>query len=103
MLLEERQKGNHLVNFPVLALVVSGGHTHLYLAEQKGDSWSYEHVGHTRDDAGEAFDKSPSYSAWAILEVGHCLETRNPTAVTFAFEIASGPQGPRLCDDSRPR
>ena len=58
VLLEERQKGNHLVNFPVLALVVSGGHTHLYLAEQKGESWSYEDVGHTRDDAaGEAFDK----------------------------------------------
>jgi N6-L-threonylcarbamoyladenine synthase len=58
VLLEERQKGNHEVNFPVLALVVSGGHTHLYLAEQKGESWSYENVGHTRDDAaGEAFDK----------------------------------------------
>src|SRR5579864_6442187 len=58
VLLEERQKGNHEVNYPVLALVVSGGHTHLYLAEQKGKSWSYENVGHTRDDAGgEAFDK----------------------------------------------
>jgi len=58
VLLEERQKGNHRVNFPVLALVVSGGHTHLYLAETKGDSWSYENIGHTRDDAaGEAFDK----------------------------------------------
>lgn len=58
VLLEERQKGNHEVNFPVLALVVSGGHTHLYLAEQKGNTWSYENIGHTRDDAaGEAFDK----------------------------------------------
>jgi N6-L-threonylcarbamoyladenine synthase len=58
VLLEERQKGNHELQFPVLALVVSGGHTHLYLAEQKGDSWTYENVGHTRDDAaGEAFDK----------------------------------------------
>jgi N6-L-threonylcarbamoyladenine synthase len=58
VLLEERQKGNQQVSFPVLALVVSGGHTHLYLAEQKGESWSYENVGHTRDDAaGEAFDK----------------------------------------------
>jgi N6-L-threonylcarbamoyladenine synthase len=58
VLLEERQKGNHQVTFPVLALVVSGGHTHLYLAEQNGQSWSYENVGHTRDDAaGEAFDK----------------------------------------------
>jgi N6-L-threonylcarbamoyladenine synthase len=58
VLLEERQKGNHELQFPVLALVVSGGHTHLYLAEQKGESWTYENVGHTRDDAaGEAFDK----------------------------------------------
>jgi N6-L-threonylcarbamoyladenine synthase len=58
VLLEERQKGNHEVSFPVLALVVSGGHTHLYLAEQKGEGWSYQNVGHTRDDAaGEAFDK----------------------------------------------
>jgi N6-L-threonylcarbamoyladenine synthase len=58
VLLEERQKGNHEVTFPVLALVVSGGHTHLYLAEQRGESWAYENIGHTRDDAaGEAFDK----------------------------------------------
>src|SRR6267154_1212111 len=58
VLLEERQKGNREVRFPVLALVVSGGHTHLYLAKQHGQSWSYENIGHTRDDAaGEAFDK----------------------------------------------
>jgi N6-L-threonylcarbamoyladenine synthase len=58
VLLEERQKGNQEVRFPVLALVVSGGHTHLYLAAQTGNTWSYENVGHTRDDAaGEAFDK----------------------------------------------
>jgi len=58
VLLEERQKGNHELRFPVLALVVSGGHTHLYLAEQQDESWRYENIGHTRDDAaGEAFDK----------------------------------------------
>ena len=58
VLLEERQKGNHEVQFPVLALVVSGGHTHLYLASQNGSGWTYENIGHTRDDAaGEAFDK----------------------------------------------
>ncbi len=58
VLLEERQKGNHELLFPVLALVVSGGHTHLYLAEQRGDSLTYQNIGHTRDDAaGEAFDK----------------------------------------------
>ena len=58
VLLEERQKGNHELRFPLLALVVSGGHTHLYLAQQNGETWSYENIGHTRDDAaGEAFDK----------------------------------------------
>jgi N6-L-threonylcarbamoyladenine synthase len=58
VLLEERRKGNHDLRFPVLALVVSGGHTHLYLAKWQDNSWSYENIGHTRDDAaGEAFDK----------------------------------------------
>jgi N6-L-threonylcarbamoyladenine synthase len=58
VLLEERQKGNRELSFPLLALVVSGGHTHLYLAQQRDDTWSYRNIGHTRDDAaGEAFDK----------------------------------------------
>lgn len=58
VLLEQRQRGNTQLDFPVLALVVSGGHTHLYLVEQHGNCWSYHNVGHTRDDAaGEAFDK----------------------------------------------
>jgi tRNA N6-adenosine threonylcarbamoyltransferase len=43
------------VDFPYLALLVSGGHTSLYLAESLG---SYRCLGATRDDAaGEAFDK----------------------------------------------
>jgi N6-L-threonylcarbamoyladenine synthase len=58
VLLEERQKGNYEMQFPVLALVVSGGHTHLYLAEPENQVWTYENIGRTRDDAaGEAFDK----------------------------------------------
>jgi N6-L-threonylcarbamoyladenine synthase len=58
VLLEEKQKGNRELRFPVLALVVSGGHTHLYLAEGRERGWTYENIGHTRDDAaGEAFDK----------------------------------------------
>jgi N6-L-threonylcarbamoyladenine synthase len=41
--------------FPVLALLISGGHTELVLSKQFGE---YELVGQTRDDAaGEAFDK----------------------------------------------
>ncbi|MCS7199519.1 MAG: tRNA (adenosine(37)-N6)-threonylcarbamoyltransferase complex transferase subunit TsaD [Caldimicrobium sp.] len=43
------------VPFPFLGLVVSGGHTALFLV---GDFDSVELIGHTRDDAaGEAFDK----------------------------------------------
>jgi N6-L-threonylcarbamoyladenine synthase len=58
VLLEEKQKGNFDLQFPLMTLVVSGGHTHLYLAEQRDHSWTYRNVGHTRDDAaGEAFDK----------------------------------------------
>ena len=41
--------------FPYVALLVSGGHTSLYMARRLGD---YELLGATRDDAaGEAFDK----------------------------------------------
>src|SRR5512142_3494204 len=40
VLLEERQKGNHQIQFPLMTLVVSGGHTHLYLAEQKDHLWT---------------------------------------------------------------
>jgi N6-L-threonylcarbamoyladenine synthase len=41
---------------PCIVLVVSGGHTHLYLAGADG---SYHLLGHTLDDAaGEAFDKA---------------------------------------------
>src|SRR5579872_4242004 len=58
VLLEGRRKGNHELRFPVLALVVSGGHTHLYMAKREENTWSYQNIGHTRDDAaGEAFDK----------------------------------------------
>lgn len=41
--------------FPVLALIVSGGHTELVLMKSKNE---FKSVGRTRDDAvGEAFDK----------------------------------------------
>jgi N6-L-threonylcarbamoyladenine synthase len=45
---------------PLLALVVSGGHTHLYLANRTPQgTWTYRNVGKTLDDAaGEAFDKA---------------------------------------------
>jgi N6-L-threonylcarbamoyladenine synthase len=87
VLLEERQTNNREINFPVLALVVSGGHTHLYLAEQRGEHWSYQNIGHTRDDAaGEAFDKVAKllglgYPGGPIIDK---LSTHgDPTAVNF--------------------
>ena len=47
-----------LGNHRSLALVVSGGHTHLYLIRHQGESFAYRNVGATLDDAaGEAFDK----------------------------------------------
>jgi N6-L-threonylcarbamoyladenine synthase len=58
VLLEQRLHENGEIHFPVLALVVSGGHTHLYLAQVRENLWTYHNIGHTRDDAaGEAFDK----------------------------------------------
>ncbi|MCM3042882.1 tRNA (adenosine(37)-N6)-threonylcarbamoyltransferase complex transferase subunit TsaD [Paenibacillus motobuensis] len=43
------------IEYPCVALVVSGGHTELVLMEQEG---SFKLIGQTRDDAvGEAYDK----------------------------------------------
>ncbi len=89
VLLEERQNGNRELQFPVLALVVSGGHTHLYLAQRQAVAWTYHDVGHTRDDAaGEAFDKVAK-----LLELGYpggpvidyLARQGNPQAVKFPF------------------
>src|SRR5437763_4860978 len=98
VLLEERQQGNRELGFPVLALVVSGGHTHLYLAEHLGDSWSYRNIGKTRDDAaGEAFDKVAK-----LLGLGYpggpVIDTLalhgNPKAVKFVpSQIKHGNRG----------
>ena len=58
VVLEERQRGGE-IPFPSLALVVSGGHSHLFYVERSSsDLYRYELAGRTRDDAaGEAFDK----------------------------------------------
>lgn len=59
---------------PALALVVSGGHTHLYLVHKSDGAWSYRNIGRTLDDAaGEAFDKVAkllglSYPGGPIIE-----------------------------------
>ncbi len=48
--------GNHSIRFPLVCLIVSGGHSDLVLMRGHGD---YIVLGRTRDDAsGEAFDKA---------------------------------------------
>jgi N6-L-threonylcarbamoyladenine synthase len=102
VLMEARQR-EQAMEMPLLALVVSGGHTHLYLAELGLDPthddetvmngapglWRYRNVGRTVDDAaGEAFDKVAK-----LLGLGYpggpwmdALAVRgNPRAVEFKF------------------
>ena len=70
------------VAFPFLALVVSGGHTHLYHVEGFG---RYTTLGRTIDDAaGEAFDKSAKimgmlYPGGALVD--RMAQRGNPLAV----------------------
>src|ERR1700749_648147 len=46
------ESGERVGEGPLLALVVSGGHTHLYLAEKSIEGvWRYRNVGRTVDDA----------------------------------------------------
>jgi N6-L-threonylcarbamoyladenine synthase len=74
---------------PALALVVSGGHTHLYLCRPAHGSWTYTLVGRTLDDAaGEAFDKVAKLLGFGYPG-GPWIDTLaqfgNPLAVPFAF------------------
>ena len=79
---------------PALALVVSGGHTHLFLARPpvlgtEVGAWHYSLIGRTLDDAaGEAFDKVAK-----LLGLGYpggpwidnLAPFGNPKAVPFGF------------------
>jgi N6-L-threonylcarbamoyladenine synthase len=74
---------------PTLALVVSGGHTHLYAARAEHGAWHYRLMGRTVDDAaGEAYDKVAK-----LLGLGYpggpwidtLAKFGNPKAVPFAF------------------
>ncbi len=71
-------------DYPFLALVVSGGHTALYLARKP---LSYELIGQTRDDAaGEAFDKVAKllglgYPGGPIIE--QIARSGDPKAIQF--------------------
>ncbi len=109
VLLEERQKDDREIGFPVLALVVSGGHTHLYLASRPGAAgWSYRNIGHTRDDAaGEAFDKVAKllgfgYPGGPIVD--RLSEHGDPTAVKFpAAQLKHRDRNDKGDDGSAPR
>ena len=72
-----------------LALVVSGGHTHLYLARPAEGSWSYRLVGRTVDDAaGEAYDKVAKLLGFGYPGgpwIDALARFGNPRAVPFAF------------------
>lgn len=89
VLLEARARAEAPMELPLLALVVSGGHTHLYLAEQSNETWKYRNVGRTVDDAaGEAYDKVAKLlglgypgGPWIDALAPH----GNPRAVPFAF------------------
>ncbi len=75
---------------PLLALVVSGGHTHLYLAQRTADgTWRYRNIGKTLDDAaGEAYDKVAKLLGLPYPG-GPWMDTLaaygDPSAVPFSF------------------
>jgi N6-L-threonylcarbamoyladenine synthase len=86
---EVESKDLLLADQSALALVVSGGHTHLYLARPANGSWHYTLIGRTLDDAaGEAFDKVAK-----LLGLGYpggpwidaLAQHGNPRAVPFSF------------------
>ncbi len=72
------------VPHPFLGLIVSGGHTGLYLARGPGE---YACLGRTRDDAvGEAFDKAAKllglpYPGGPVID--RLARGGNPTAIRF--------------------
>jgi N6-L-threonylcarbamoyladenine synthase len=80
------------VEFPALALVVSGGHTNLFWVESlSGDfkNLTYKLVGKTRDDAaGEAYDKvgkllGLQYPGGPVID--RLAKLGNPKAIRFAI------------------
>src|SRR5438105_3013741 len=112
VLLEHRRTRRADLALPALALVVSGGHTHLYLVNRSlAGPWSYHNVGQTVDDAGEAFDKVAkllglSYPGGPIIEGlakrGNCHAIQMPRAQIKAYEKrrAKGENGPQRYDFS---
>ena len=90
VMLEARRAGKP-IDWPALALVVSGGHTHLFEIREGLD---YRLLGRTRDDAaGEAYDKVAkllgfSYPGGPIID--RLAPHGNPKAVRFTFAKMKG-------------
>lgn len=93
---EEHPAESTIADFPMptLALVVSGGHTHLFLARPPAagpelGAWRYELIGRTLDDAaGEAFDKVAKLLGLGYPGgpwIDHLAQFGNATAVPFGF------------------
>lgn len=108
VLLEHSQSQSQPIALPALALVVSGGHTHLYLVNRSaGVSWSYRNVGRTLDDAaGEAFDKVAkllglSYPGGPIIE--KLASHGNPRAIPMPLSQIKTREKARAADDSLAR
>jgi N6-L-threonylcarbamoyladenine synthase len=82
---------NSNIPFPAVALVVSGGHTHLFEVRQPGE---YRLLGKTRDDAaGEAYDKVAKllgfgYPGGPIID--QLAPYGNPRAVKFTLAKMKG-------------
>ena len=89
---------------PLLALVVSGGHTHLYLATRNNGLWLYRNVGKTLDDAaGEAYDKVAKllglpYPGGPWMDALATHGAADPTLFPFAQikQKATGNTAPKL-------
>ena len=83
------------IEYPALALVVSGGHTHMFeVREGSTDRFSYRLLGKTRDDAaGEAYDKVAKllgfgYPGGPIVD--QLARHGNPRAVKFTLARMKG-------------
>jgi N6-L-threonylcarbamoyladenine synthase len=92
VLLQERSLPdgrNSLDDESALALVVSGGHTHLYRARPVEGNWHYTLMGRTVDDAaGEAYDKVAKLLGFGYPGgpwIDALAKFGNPRAVPFAF------------------
>jgi N6-L-threonylcarbamoyladenine synthase len=90
VILEARRRGEEIPR-PALALIVSGGHTHLFEARADGSYWA---LGRTRDDAaGEAFDKVAKllgfgYPGGPVID--RIARYGNPEAVRFTMAKMKG-------------